>query len=156
MAGKNELIQQLDSARAKMQAIMAELDLQTEIYPDWTIKHILAHIAGWDDASIASLRAHKSGKEPATPAVRGIDHYNAESVATREALSYEQIIREWEMAREQLKAIINEMSPEKFEEPMLFAWGETGSVAQLVAIFAEHEEEHAKEIKALLDQLAEA
>jgi hypothetical protein len=150
MDEKTRFIQQLDQARETMRAVLAEIDTQMEVYPGWTIKPVLAHLAGWDDASIASLRAHAGGQEPATPAVRGINFYNAQSVATREALSYEQTVKEWELSREQLKAAILDLPPEKLDEPMLFAWGRTGTVAQLVEIFASHEEEHAEEIGKLL------
>ena len=143
------LIQQLDQARAEMRAVLARVDRTTEIYPEWTIKHVLAHIAGWDDATAASLRAHAAGNEPATPAVRGIDHYNAESVSTRESLSYEHIEREWELARDQFKEAILNLSPEKLAQELLLPWGEVGTVAQAVDIFAEHELEHAEEIQRL-------
>jgi uncharacterized damage-inducible protein DinB len=143
------LIERLDEAREKMRAVLVDIDTRMEIYPSWTIKHVLAHITGWDDATIASLRAHAGGDEPGTPASRGIDVYNAESVETRDALDYEHIIQEWELAREQLKDAINEMPPEKLVEPLLFPWGQTGTVAQIVAIFANHEEEHAGDVQAL-------
>ncbi len=147
MEEKTRLIQQLDQARETMRALLAKISTQTEIYPPWTIKHVLAHITGWDDATTSSLRAHAGGEEPATPAVRGIDFYNAQSVATRDALSYEQIVKEWELAREQFKAAINEMPAELFGKPLLFPWGQTGTIAQVVAIFVDHEKEHAREIQ---------
>jgi len=156
MEEKKRLIQRLDAAHAKMKAALAEVDTQMEIYPDWTIKHVLAHIAGWDDATVSSLRAHAGGEEPATPAVRGIDFYNAQSVTTRESLSYEHIVKEWELAREQLKVAINDMPPERLAEPLLFPWGETGTIAQLVAIFASHEEEHTRDIQELKKQATES
>jgi hypothetical protein len=149
MEEKTRLIQQLDEAREKMRAVLADIDTQMEIYPTWTIKHVLAHITGWDEATTSSLRAHAGGEEPAVPAVRGIDFYNAQSVATREALSYEQIVKEWELARRELKAAINKMPDEIFNEPLLLPWGQTGTIAQVVAIFANHEEEHAREIQEL-------
>ena len=82
--------------------------------------------------------------------MQGIDFYNAESVATREALSYKQIVQEWELAREQLKAAILEMPDDLLERPLLLPWGGMGTVAQIVAIFAHHEKEHAEEIHALI------
>jgi hypothetical protein len=150
MEERARLIQQLAQAREKMRAVLADVDTQMEIYPRWTIKHVLAHIAGWDDACIASLRAHVAGDEPGAPAARGIDFYNAQSVETREPLSYDQVVKEWELARGQLETIIHEMPPEKFKERLLFPWGPTGTIARLVAIFAEHEEEHAEEIRKLI------
>ena len=150
MEERTLLIQQLAQAHEKMRAVLADVDTQMEIYSHWTIKHVLAHIAGWDDASIASLRAHVAGDEPGAPAARGIDFYNAQAVETREPLRYDQVVKEWELARGQLETIINEMPPEKFKEPLLFAWGQTGTIAQLGAIFARHEERHAEEIRKLM------
>jgi hypothetical protein len=155
MDERTRLIQQLDRAHEKMRAALADVDTQMEIYPCWTIRHVLAHLAGWDDSSIASLRAHAAGDVPATPASRGINVYNAQSVETRESLSYEQTFKEWELTRDQLRTVLNEMPPEKLAQPLVFAWGSTGTVAELVAIFAEHEEEHAEEIQNLITQRRE-
>jgi uncharacterized protein (TIGR03083 family) len=149
MEDKAVLIQALDDARQKMQAELVDLDPHMPIYPGWTIKHLLAHLIGWDEATTAALHAHTLGNEPATPAVRGINHYNAQSVATREALSYDHIVKEWDLARAQLKAALLAVPDEKIAEPLLFPWGPTGLVRDLVAIFSGHELEHAEELQNL-------
>jgi hypothetical protein len=133
-----------------MRAVVAEIDPRLEIYQGWTIKHVLAHIAGWDDAVIASLRAHLGGQEPGTPAAQGIDFYNAQSVATREALDLEHVIREWELSRDTLTSMVAEMPEAKFQEEFLFPWGERGTVPYLVAIFVHHEREHVGEIRQVM------
>ncbi len=143
-----ELIRQLDESRAVLCELLADIPPETEIYPGWTLRQFYAHLTGWDDAVTSSLRAHAGSREPATPATHGINAYNAESVATRETLDYEHIVKEWQQAREQLKAAIRELPPEKLREPLLFPWGRTGTVSQLIAIFVEHEgEEHAGELR---------
>lgn len=154
MDERTRLIQQLDQAHAEMRAVLADIDPRVQVYPGWTIQQVLAHLAGWDEAVTVSLHAHAVGNEPATPAVRGIDFYNAQSVATREALRYDQVVAEWELAHDQLKAALNELPLAKFQEPLLFPWGASGSVARLVAIFEEHEREHAEEIRRLMAQAA--
>jgi len=150
LEAKKKLIRQLDEARAKLQAVLAGLDTQIEIYPPWKLKELLAHLSGWDEATIASLQTHIGGGEPLTPAARGIDFYNAESVDTREALNYEQVVNEWKVTRDQLKATILDIPPDKFEQPLVYAWGPSGSVSELVAVFVHHERAHAKEIQGLL------
>jgi hypothetical protein len=152
MDEKDRLIQHLDGARETMRTLLHDLDPQMEIYPTWTIKEVLAHIAGWDDATTSSLRAHAGGDEPATPALEGINAYNAETVSTRQALSYEQVVREWEFSRKELKAAIGEMPEEKLQEPLLLPWGGRGTIDLVVATFAEHEREHAGEIRELITQ----
>src|SRR3989304_460790 len=151
---KTQLIQRLEHAHDTVRGLLADIDTQATIYPGWTLKQLIAHFTGWDDAVTASLHAHAVGNEPATPAVQGIDPYNAVSVATREALSFEQTVKEWELAREQLKAAVRDLPAQKLAEPLLFPWGRTGTVAQLLAIFYEHEEEHVEEIRNHLAQSA--
>jgi hypothetical protein len=103
------------------------------------------------------LRAHAAGQTPATPAVKGIDAYNAESVATRSTLDYERIVREWHVAREQLKTALRELPLEKLDEPVLYPWGPTGSVEKMVGVLIWHEgKEHADELRAWHEKQATA
>ncbi len=147
---KTRLLQELDEARALMQATRALADAHQRIYPPWTMHQILAHIAGWDDATIAALRAHAGGRESGTPAAEGIDQYNAQTVAERNDLAFEQVVAEWNVAREQLKAALEAVPPEKFAEPLVMPWGGFGSVEKLVRVMIEHEAGHAREIQQLL------
>jgi hypothetical protein len=157
MDEKQRLINSLDRSRAAMRAELADLRPDTEIYPGWTKRHFIAHLTGWDDAVTSSLRAHAGGREPATPAVEGIDVYNASSVATREMLDYDHVVREWEQAREQLKAAIDALPPEKLLEPLLFPWGQIGSVARLIRVIEHHEgTEHIEELRQYKTNLARA
>ena len=150
MSEIENLIGRLDTARAEMQALLAEIDRERELYPTWTIKQVLAHLTGWDEAITTSLRAHVVGNEPGTPAARGIDHYNAQSVEERQALGYEHVVKEWELAREKLKQTLREMPLEKFQATLLAPWGATGTVTQLVEVFIDHEIEHAEEIRQII------
>lgn len=147
---REALLKELIHSRQVMRDTLDRLEPQREIYPEWTIKELLAHLAGWDDACIASIRAHLRGQEPETPAERGINYYNAQSVLERVNLSLEQITREFDQARAELIQLIREMSDEKLEEAFILPWATKGTVHDLVLIFTEHEEEHAHEINALL------
>jgi hypothetical protein len=49
-------------------------------------------------------------------AVRGINFYNAQTVAERANLDLMQIIREWEMVREQLLSLLVDLPPEKLSK----------------------------------------
>ena len=70
-------------------------------------------------------------------------------MATRSTLDYEHIVREWHLAREEVKAALRELPLEKLDEPVLYAWGPTGSVEKLIEVFVQHEgEEHADELRA--------
>jgi len=151
---RDKLIQELSEARAKMRKVAERAGENIEIYVPWKMKEVLAHITGWDDATIAALSSHAAGDTPATPARRGIDYYNAETVSTREELPYPHIVREWENTREQLIKVLQTMPDEKFDQPLVFPWGPTGSVAEIVGIMIHHEHEHADEISGLLQSPA--
>jgi hypothetical protein len=143
---RQRLIEQLDEAHDRMRAVLVGIDPRMRMSPTWTIKEVIAHIAGWDDATIEMLRAHVTGEPLDAPEWLGIDHYNAESVETRRPLSYEQTVSEWEQTRLQLKAMIEDMTADKVPEPMEFLWGQSGTVAQLVAIMVHHEVDHAAKV----------
>jgi hypothetical protein len=143
---KIAIIQRLDEARYNLETVVSHVDISKEIYPDWTMKQMLDHIAGWDDAVIASLRSHLDGETPGTPAERGVDYYNAQTVETRESLDYDHTFREWQASRLLLKQLIRTTPDEKLAEPLIAPWGEKGTISQIVEIFANHEEEHTADI----------
>ncbi len=143
MQDKAQLMQAFDHARDRMRALLPGIDCSMEIYPGWTIKEMLAHLAGWDDATLMSLRAFVAGQPPPLPALRGIDAYNAQTVAERADLHYEQIVQEWELVREQLKAILNDLPAERLGDKIVAPWGPIATVAELIAVMVDHEEEHA-------------
>jgi hypothetical protein len=151
MRTKADLIADLDRARATMRTLLDDLEVahreRQEVYPTWTIKELLAHLTGWDDACIASLQTYARDEAPATPASLGINPYNASTVHERQALSLEQVLKEWEATREVFKQAIRDLPEEKVAQPFVMPWGETGDLAGMVDIFAGHELEHAIEIR---------
>lgn len=151
MDGKTQIIAEIDSAREIMEAALADFDKNRDIYTSWTAKELVAHLVGWYDVVIPSLHAHASGETPATPVTQGIDHHNAQTVAKREALSYEQIVREWHHSLDQFKQAVKEMPDNRFLEPMVYPWGSRGTVRQFVLIFTDHEREHAEDIRMLME-----
>ena len=61
MTSADPLIDELIQARQVMRRLLHDLETAhaaaQELYPTWTIKELLSHIAGWDDACIATLLA---------------------------------------------------------------------------------------------------
>lgn len=144
---KNILIERLKSARAHLNQFVSQAPTDKQIYPNWTLKQYLDHLSGWDDSIIESLNAHAKNEPVPQTAARGINAYNADTVTTREALSIEHTRREFIRSREAVIDAIQNLPDEKFDQPFTFAWGDTGTVADLVDIFAEHDEEHAEHLK---------
>lgn len=151
MDKRQALIERLETSRAMMIAHLDEIDKNRKVYPLWTVREILAHLSGWDDATIGFIRDLMAGREPATPAVRGLDVYNAETVATREGLSYDQVYREYIETRRVLLDLIREMPEEMATQTATLPWGGKGTLEMIVMdIFGSHEEEHAEDVHKLI------
>ena len=144
------LIGQLHRSRAAMQRALSAVDAKMEIYPGWTVREILIHIAGWGEVGAAAVRAHIVGDAPAPLKVRGIDAYNAYVIERCKALTHKEAIEYWMQARRQLVDALDKMPQVKFADRIVYPWGETGDVARLVSILDEHEWEHAAEIMGML------
>jgi hypothetical protein len=147
---KQQLISELDKARKRLNDVLSRVDDKKEIYPTWKLKEVLDHVAGWDDAVIASIQSHARGEVPVVTAPRGIDYYNAETVTTRESLPLTTTRMEFEATRLLLKELILNLPEDKYQECFIAPWGDPITVAQLVGIFVHHEIEHAREIEQIL------
>jgi hypothetical protein len=152
MSDKQTYIKRYENARAEMREIVKLAQGNQTIYQPWRMKEVLDHITGWDDAVIASIKSFLAGEIPATPAARGIDAYNAETVTSREAIPYEVTQREWEASRAELLGLMQKMTDEQLHTSFVFPWGDEGTIEDLVEIFTEHEETHAKEIRAIIEK----
>lgn len=147
---KTDLLRELDKSRGEMLVVLGLADASREIYPGWTIRQVLAHLTGWDEAVTASLQAFLEGSTAAIASYRGINEYNARSVETRVDLSYEQTRREWEVARVELRAALEAIPDSQLDTEMTYPWGARGSLRDLIGVIYSHEEEHAEEICGLL------
>jgi hypothetical protein len=152
MGQREELLAILKNSRAKMIKQLNEVDLKREIYPLWTIREMLAHLAGWDEAVIGYARSLMTEQTPATPAARGIDAYNAESVAARAGLNYDQVRDEFIGNREILMNLLQEIREEHITARHILPWGSKGNLVDIVNIWGPHEEEHAEDVEKLILQ----
>jgi hypothetical protein len=152
MNQREEIINILENSRARMLAYLEEIDKNRKIYPLWTVREILAHLSGWDDAVIAFIQSLMEGNTPATPAARGIDSYNAETVATREGLDYDHIFREYLETRKILMKLLREVPDEKINTRYILPWGDPGTLVDIINIFGPHEDEHAEDIARLISK----
>jgi hypothetical protein len=81
MSDRNTYIRRYENAREEMREILKFAQGNLTIYESWRMKEVLDHITGWDDAVIASIKSFLAGETAATPASRGIDAYNADTVS---------------------------------------------------------------------------
>jgi len=102
MGQREDLIFILETSRAQVMAQLARIDMKRQVYPLWTIREMLAHLAGWDDAVLSFLRSLLSDQVPAKLSARGIDAYNAETVAKYAGVEYDQVYLEFLEKRKNL------------------------------------------------------
>lgn len=151
MASQCELlIERLQKAHQRLNALIHQAPKDKQIYPNWTIKEYLDHISGWDDAAVEALRAHANNEPVPQSAARGIDVYNAQTVSTREAIDLNHTQREFDASRQAVIQALRNLPDEKFEQTLVFSWGETGTVAEFIEVFIEHDEHHADHLEAWL------
>lgn len=153
MSLNKTLIQRLETSRAEMLKHLDEIDKNRKVYPLWTVREILAHLSGWDDAVIGFIRAIIADEIPPTPAARGINVYNAETVATREGLDYDRVYREYIETRKTLIELLRQVPEEKITRQYVLPWGDMGSLEQIIRVFEHHErEEHAEDVRKLVEE----
>jgi hypothetical protein len=149
---REKLLQHLDVSRQEIEDLFATVAVEREIYPGWTKKEIISHLTGWEDGSLQSVRAMLAGAPPSVPvALRGPDYYNEQSVIERADLTYDQVIREWRLARQEFSNLVRAMSPEQFTTKLVFPWGLDGTVTDALLGLLSHEQEHIRQIRALLE-----
>jgi len=146
------LLNRLDETRLKIEELLPKIDPEKDIYPGWTLKLMLAHITGWDEATVDALRAHALGLPPSIPAIHSLDEYNSLTVSSRKDWTYDQTLKEWRQTRQILRDILEQLPEEKFIEPIAVPWGKKTTVTKLVNIFSQHEKEHAQDIIEWLQQ----
>src|SRR5512137_1710422 len=132
MAADNRvaLLRRLNETHQEIEQLLPKIDTSREIYPGWTIRHVLAHMSGWDDASIDALRMHELDLSPSIPAIQSLDRYNEFSVISRKNLTYDQILKEWRLTRTILCEIIEGLPEDKFLEPVAVPWGKKTTVVR--------------------------
>jgi hypothetical protein len=140
------LLHSLYETRHQIEELLPKIDPGKEIFPGWRIKQLLAHITGWDEATIDALRAHELGLSPSIPAIHSLNEYNNLTTSTRRDLSLDQVLVEWRQKRQVLLAILEQMPEERFLESIAVPWGERTTITRLVEIFSHHEKEHARDI----------
>jgi len=150
--GENgDLLGKLIETRSATRALLEDVDPEMRVYtdPEWRIRDILGHIATWDRQVAKSLRAFIGRTEYFIPGIEEDESdYNEQAVLEQRTFSTQQIMVEWEQARDDLREAIREIPSDQFPGDLLYPWGgERGSIAKLIDFIIDHENEHRDEIE---------
>jgi len=144
---KTELLQELDAVRAELWDVLAALDDATLIYPGWSKREFLAHIAGWEAMVFDVFYRHLTGREPKDYAYTGIDNANARFTAVRQSTTIQDARLECEINRFAVRALLDRI--EDFGSLIRLPWGPE-TVSAFVQGAIDHEHKHMIDIRALI------
>jgi hypothetical protein len=150
--GNKHVLDLLSDSHTANLSLLENADLEVPVHADsdWQIRDIIWHIAVWDRQVTKSIRAFQDGGEFAIPEFNE-DKFNERAFQDGRKLTNEQVIEEYERARGDFNASVQELPPEKYSEELLYPWGdERGDISQLVETMVEHDAEHRDEIAATL------
>jgi hypothetical protein len=147
------LVEQLTESHSVTSKLLQGVNLEKIVYSDWRIREIIGHLATWDRQVTKSIRAFIQGTEYAIEDLK-IDAFNEETTSKQKGLTSQQVYDDWEKARQDFIAAVEEVPPDLFQKDMLYPWGnERGNLSLLVEYMTYHDNEHTTEIlKALKAQ----
>ena len=143
---KDDLLREMDAGfAALLDAVdgLSEEQMTRVWYGDWSVRDILAHVAGWHREEIAMLERMARGERPVPESTDYTDDdaWNARFVAKWRAASAGEVLAELKATKEAYVAAASRLPEERFEE------GRTARrLVQQGCI--EHYREHADEIRA--------
>ena len=151
---KNELVDRLRRSRHALLLALKDLSSEDLLKPKavggWAIKDLLAHLASWDAETVRVMQAFVMQDEPKY--AYSISNYNdfatwnADQIATRQAQTLEQTLRELDTARSDLMQVLDGMTDPVLRRAKKTPWGRVASSYDLIVTQIEHDEEHLQNI----------
>ncbi|MDH3675537.1 MAG: ClbS/DfsB family four-helix bundle protein [Anaerolineae bacterium] len=107
----NQLFANLTSAYTNFVQVANQLDpnkrYQVGVCGDWSPKDVVSHLVGWDQ-SLRELIVVPDGFDPPYE----VDKFNAQSVAARKHLDWEEVMEEMETNFQDLRLVLASVEPE--------------------------------------------
>ncbi|MBI5958504.1 MAG: ClbS/DfsB family four-helix bundle protein [Chloroflexi bacterium] len=156
---KAELIAVIRERRQELEALITPLDDETLARPDldggWSIKDLLAHIAGWERICLGWVRSGQRDNtfKLATPGIAwdGVDTFNAQMHQENRDLSLAEVRARFVSVRAETLAAIESMTEDEIFAAGHYAWtGDEPLLNYLRANSDEHDAEHTIQIAARL------
>jgi hypothetical protein len=142
---KDALLREMEAGFADLLSAvdgLSEEQMTRVWYGDWSVRDILAHVAGWHREEIAMLERMARGERPVPESADYTDDdaWNARFVAKWRAASAGEVLAELKAIKEAYLAAAGRLPEERFEE---------GRTAQRLVRegCTEHYREHAGEIR---------
>lgn len=123
---KEELLHNIRSERATLDALIATIDDRASIAPALeggrSVKDILAHIAAWERRCAGWLQAVARGQTPDRPEVRDVDGTNARDYAAAKHFSLAEVRAQSNEAHAAMIAAVEALSDRDLTDEERFGW----------------------------------
>ncbi len=152
---KRELIQQIETERAQLEAAIADLTPEQLCAPntcgEWSIKDVLAHLTSWMARAVTLLFDAQQGKRESGKPLNAakIDELNRADYAIQKDRPLERVLADFRGVHVQLQKRLSVVTRDEllFDRAQFNAHGET--LAQFIwECSAEHDAEHRAVIEA--------
>ncbi len=143
---RKHVLQLLAETRRETGSRLSGIDPGLSVHDDgpaWRARDVIGHLGVWNGEAARSLEAHARGEEYQCISSEGkYDDYNAAAAKVRAGWPMQQVWDEYEASADQLQRSVEMMPAEKWNNLVVFPWGEQGTVRRLVKIMMQHEREH--------------
>ena len=85
-------------------------------FDEWTLADVLAHISGWDEYTVKTIKSWKEGQVPEWGG--DVDEFNQKSVSSRKSMSWEELVVELESTGKALIESYRNLALEDWERPI--------------------------------------
>jgi hypothetical protein len=146
------LLDCLDDAREALLSLIESRppnDL-TQLLPggEWRVLDLVAHLVAWDEAALANVQALAAGRRPA--GWEDFDRFNAQAVGARRDLTPTKAMASLYRARADLRLALWQTPQSVWDQdPIASERGDQVSLPRLCEIWADHERDHAAEVRAV-------
>lgn len=88
--------------------IVLDVDLRHEqgVCGEWSPKQVIAHLVGWDRLAVDGLTLYANGEGDTFNANVDSDEFNAQSVASRASLSWDDLVHDFQTTHQSLQEVI--------------------------------------------------
>jgi uncharacterized damage-inducible protein DinB len=150
---------QLQDARERLLAsfdgLTDEEMAQPGVVGGWSVRDVLAHLAGWDRGYIEMFRAMLAGERHAILDMDegGNEAFNRENLTARSSAALDDVMKELTASRDELIELLRTIDNEQLFAPAPGDEHADMSIAACVQVAAAHDEEHAEMIEEWRNQL---
>jgi len=154
---REELIATLESAKAEVEALLAEAGEArltiSGVTGEWSIKDLLAHLTFWEERVVAWAEGIRQGRVPTPSGLskdQTEDQENATIYEANRDRSLPDVLEGWRRTHREVIEHIRSMSEEELFQRKIEWLGEVPFAGALAGNSYEHQQEHAAQIRGWL------